>query len=85
MYCVAGQYVTLSLLKNYTNGERVTIYKIVTEQSTVHIPPTLIQVGPLANYDTFREEINFKAQKHLSIHYYKDDGQPSSTAGTHPK
>ena len=84
-YRVAGQYVTLSLLKNYKNGERVNIYKIVTEQNTVHIPPTIIQVGHLSNYDTFQEQINFKAQKHLSIHYYKDDGQPHTTTLQHLK
>ena len=66
-------------MKNYKNGEKVSIYKIVTEQNTVHIPPTIIQVGRLSNYDTFEEKIYFKAQKQLSVHYYKDDGQPHTT------
>ena len=80
-----GQYVTLSILKSFKNGNNVVISKIVGDDKTVNIPATVIQIGPSSNYDSYPEQINFKAQKHLSVHYYTDDDQLHVTKLQHLK
>ena len=61
------------------NGQTVRIHKIVTEYNTFDIPPTVIQIGPTINYDTFQNEMNFKARQQVKVHYYREDGEPHTT------
>ncbi|CAL4135247.1 unnamed protein product, partial [Meganyctiphanes norvegica] len=59
-----GQYVTLAILKNLKNGENVIINSIVSGNISINI-----------HSETFDKKFYFKAQKELSVHYYRDDGK----------
>ena len=74
-----GQYVTLSILKSLRNSDKVVICSLVTDKLSIDIPPNIIQVGPSSNTNSFDRKIYFKAQKDLSVHYFREDGQPQKS------
>ena len=85
IFFFTGQYVTLSILKQLRNGNKITINTIVIGEITVNIPNDIIQIGPSSNTDNFTTKIYFKQMKYLSVHYNTEDGQPHTTTLQHLK
>ena len=68
-FSFTGQYVTLQMLKSFTNGDKVNITNVISD----------IQIDSSAQIENLQRKIYFKVQKEVTVYYSTEDGQSNQT------
>ena len=78
VFYIGTKYLTLSILKEMKNGEKVIIHQVTTDLMDVVIPYDVIQHGRDANPDSFGERIYFKQIKNVTVTYLSNSNGKES-------
>ena len=69
----------MSILKNFKNGEKVTIVRVKCGDIEYLIPDDVIQLGPYCNVEIYdKTKFYFKIHTEVKVYYQTEDGSSKS-------